>query len=72
MGRAYNNRPEPKSGNLNPASLHVWNARDRDWIKRKYGSRLAFRVMQNYMRRQHRIRAQAIRKFVAAFEERAS
>jgi hypothetical protein len=72
MERAYSNRPDSKSGNLNPASLHVWNARDRDWMKRQYGSPLAFRVMQNYMQRQHRIRTKAIRKFIAAFEESAS
>jgi hypothetical protein len=53
-------------------SLHVWNRRDRDWAKRKYGSKLAFRVMQNYMLRQHRIRTKAIRKFAAALQERAS
>jgi len=72
MGRAYNNPPEPRSENVNPASLHVWDASDRDWMKRKYGSPLAFRVMQNYMLRQHWIRTKAIQKFVATFEERAA
>jgi hypothetical protein len=72
MGRAYSNRPDSKSGNLNPASLHVWNVRDRDWAKRKYGSLLAFQVMANAMLRDHRIRTRAIRKFVETFRGRAA